>query len=173
MKHWETAGLFIAWAIHDAEEWFTVGRWSRARGSDPQAPGWLKRLPWMNHGISDRQMHAAIAAMGIIVASAALDGLRTSGRSTYYRSTVLGYGLHGVGHLAATAALRGYTPGVATTPVTVVPYAAWALRRSTQEHGPIRAREIVAMLALLPTSLAIAHNVGNRVDRQDRSRAPR
>lgn len=164
MKTWETAGLFVAWALHDTEEGVTAGSWSRGRGANPNAPRWLNRLPWMNHEISDRQMRSAITAMGAFVGSAAIAGYRTQGRSSYFRAAVLGFGLHGIGHLAASATLRSYTPGVATAPLTVLPYAAWALRRTRNEHGPLRAREVAMTALLVPVALVAAHAVGAVVE---------
>ncbi|CAM3689671.1 HXXEE domain-containing protein [Tsukamurella ocularis] len=108
-----TTGLFAAWVIHDAEEWFTNGPWARERG-----------LP-----ISDELAHTAIGVMGVAVAAAAVDGLRTGGRSGWYQTTLLAYGLHGFSHLALAARFGGYAPGVATTPVTVLPFWWWASSR--------------------------------------------
>ncbi|ORV08573.1 HXXEE domain-containing protein [Mycobacterium celatum] len=42
------------------------------------------------------------------------------------QATLLGFGVHGVGHLALTAANRGYTPGVVTAPTVVIPFSLWA-----------------------------------------------
>ncbi|MFD9827661.1 HXXEE domain-containing protein [Tsukamurella tyrosinosolvens] len=108
-----TAGLFAAWAIHDAEEWVMNGPWARERG-----------LP-----VSDELAHTAIGVMGVVVGTAAMDGLRTGGRSAWYQTALLAYGLHGFSHLALAARFGGYAPGVATTPITVLPFWWWASSR--------------------------------------------
>lgn len=108
-----TAGLFAAWAVHDAEEWFTNGPWARARG-----------VP-----ISDALARRAIGVMGLLVAGAAVDGARTGGRSPVFQSALLAYGLHGFSHLAMAARFGGYAPGVATTPIVVLPFWIWASSR--------------------------------------------
>ena len=172
MKAWQAAGLFVSWAIRDAEEWFTVGPWSRARMRDGHAAsGPTARLPWVGGGVSDRHQHVAIAAMGILVAAAAADGVRTQGCSSFFRSAVAAYGLHGFGHVGASVATRGYTPGVVTTPLTVLPYAAWAMRATRAEHGPLGVRQTVLGAALVPVSLGASHLVGGLLDR--RTRLPR
>ncbi|BDD81804.1 hypothetical protein TPB0596_15670 [Tsukamurella pulmonis] len=130
-----TAGLFAAWAIHDAEEWFTIGPWARAHGL-PVSDGWARR---------------AIGVMGAMVGAAALDGVRTGGRSAWYQSALLAYGLHGFSHLAIAARFQGYAPGVATTPVAVLPFWLWASARLTRAGVRRPATELlpgtVAMLA--------------------------
>lgn len=108
-----TAGLFAAWAVHDAEEWFMNGPWARERG-----------LP-----VSDEVAHTAIGVMGVVVAAAAADGARTGGRSAWYQTALLAYGLHGFSHLALAARFGGYAPGVATTPIAVLPFWWWASSR--------------------------------------------
>ncbi|KXP06483.1 hypothetical protein AXK60_10370 [Tsukamurella pseudospumae] len=123
-----TAGLFAAWAVHDAEEWLTTGSWARARG-----------IP-----MSDAMARTAIAVMGVLVAGAAIDGARTNGRSTLYQSVLLAYGLHGFTHAANSVVVHGYSPGVATVPVTVLPFWLWAssrldragVRRSARDLAP-------------------------------------
>ncbi|NMD54708.1 MULTISPECIES: HXXEE domain-containing protein [Tsukamurella] len=115
-----TAGLLFAWAAHDAEEWCTIGPWARARG-----------LP-----VSDALARTAITVMGAVVGVAALDGARTGGRSAVYQTALLAYGLHGFSHLALAARFGGYAPGVATTPIAVLPFWWWASTRLA--HAGVR-----------------------------------
>ena len=173
MRAWEAAGLFVAWAIHDAEEWVTAGSWSRSGAERRDVPRWLRRLPWASGGISDRQMRTAILAMAAVIAGAAADGVRTEGRSAFFRASVVGFGLHGIGHLAASAALRSYTPGVVTAPITVLPYAAWALRRMQVEHSALRARDLTLAALLVPASLGASHAFGAAVEGRLARVAPR
>ncbi|KXO99162.1 hypothetical protein AXK61_17980 [Tsukamurella pseudospumae] len=135
-----TVGLFAAWAVHDAEEWLTTAPWARARG-----------IP-----MSDRMARTAIAVMGVLVAGAAIDGARTNGRSTLYQSVLLAYGLHGFTHAANSIGVRGYSPGVATVPVAVVPFWLWAssrleragIRRPGRELAPHAAAALVGGLGV-------------------------
>lgn len=135
-----TGGLFLAWALHDAEEWFTIGPWARERG-----------LP-----VSDGLARTAIVVMGGIVAAAAVDGARSGGRSALYQAALLGFGAHGFTHLATSAAVRGYSPGVATVPVTVLPFWLWAsrelsragVRRPARELGGAAAGTVAGAMAL-------------------------
>lgn len=108
-----TAGLFVAWAAHDAEEWFMIGPWAREHG-----------LP-----VSDGLARTAIGVMGVVVGAAAVDGVRTGGRSATYQAALLAYGLHGFTHVAVSLAVRGYSPGVATVPVAVLPFWFWVSHR--------------------------------------------
>jgi hypothetical protein len=114
-----TAGLFVAWLIHDLEELVTMGDTSRIL---------LQKLPdWMpvpdstrQQGFTTRYLATGIATIGLIVAAAAVRGHRTQGRSAFYQNTLLAFGLHGLGHLALSVLTRGYSSGVATVPVVVL-----------------------------------------------------
>ncbi|AUN41405.1 HXXEE domain-containing protein [Tsukamurella tyrosinosolvens] len=151
-----TVGLFVAWAIHDTEEWFTIGPWARERG-----------LP-----VSDGLARTAIGAMGVAVGAAALDGARTGGRSAWYQSALLAYGLHGVSHLAMAARCGGYAPGVATTPITVLPFWLWASSRLAREGVRRPAAGLLpGAAAMLAGGLAGSFGVAALVQRGARGRA--
>lgn len=111
-----TWGLLAAWMLNDAEELATMARFSR--------------LP-------QRQVNVAIGLMGCVVAAASAAGAATGGRSRFFRTAVTGFGLHGVTHLASAAAAGRYTPGVATAPTVVIPYALWAARRMRSAGVPL------------------------------------
>ncbi|MFD7560575.1 HXXEE domain-containing protein, partial [Streptomyces sp. NPDC059835] len=123
-----TLGLFAAWAVHDLEEVATVARWSRnrvpvLRERHPRVP---ERIWRSLGGVDGREFATAVGAMAVVVAAAAADGHRTGGRSAFYQHSLNGFGLHGLVHLAQAAATRGYTPGVVTSPLLVVPFTLWA-----------------------------------------------
>lgn len=130
-----TWGLLAAWALHDTEEVVMVPRWVRT-----EVPELRKRFPrvpetvWRRlESVDAREFTTAVAAMAVVLAAACADGQRTGGRSAVYQTALNAFGLHGLVHLAQAAALRGYTPGSATTPVLVLPFTVWArgrLRRS-------------------------------------------
>lgn len=107
-----TLGLFAAWAVHDLEEVATVARWSRTRVPvlRERHPGVPDRVWRSMEGVNGREFATAVAVMGLIVAAASADGYRTGGRSAFYQTSLNGFGLHGLVHVAQAAATRGYTP---------------------------------------------------------------
>ena len=111
-----TLGLFAAWLVHDLEEWFTIGPWSRNHvRPDSGAARWTG-LRWLRAGVSDAEVHVGITLVGALVAAAAIAGAGTRGGSRFFQGSLAAFGLHGFGHLALSAAFRGYTPCVATSP---------------------------------------------------------
>ncbi|MFD7909973.1 HXXEE domain-containing protein [Streptomyces sp. NPDC059752] len=164
-----TLGLFAAWAVHDLEEVATVARWSRTRvpALRERHPGVPDRVWRSMEGVNGREFATAVAVMGLIVAAASADGYRTGGRSAFYQTSLNGFGLHGLVHVAQAAATRGYTPGVVTSPLLVVPFTLWArgrLRRAGVLR-PTRARDIVSGLALAGAATAASHAVARRIHR--------
>ncbi|MGW0392689.1 HXXEE domain-containing protein [Streptomyces sp. NPDC003042] len=162
-----TFGLLAAWTVHDLEEVATMARWSRSRvpvlrSRHPRVPDRIWR------GVTDvdsREFATAVGLMGLVVATAAADGYRTGGRSAFYRAALDGFGLHGLVHLAQAAATRGYTPGVVTSPLVVVPFTLWArgrLRRAGVLR-PARARDLARGLGLAAAATAGAHAVARRI----------
>ena len=164
MRERDGSGLFLAWAVHDAEEWFTIGPWSRNRATGALPSPVARVVPWAARGVSDRWAHVAIVAMGALIGGVSLLGLRTKGASAIYRASVEAFGFHGLGHLALSAVARGYTPGIATTPITVLPYAVWTSRRLTRRYGPLGRHVRVLGLAGGVASLAACHAVASAVD---------
>lgn len=141
------AGLFVTWAIHDAEE---AGNLARSSGEVfARAPGWLP-IPerWRREGYSQAEVNVGLGLTAVIVGAASVAGARSGGRSVLFRTVLLGYGLHGFGHLAASAATRGYTAGVATAPLVVIPYWLWARRRLIGRGVAPESPAVVAAAAL-------------------------
>ncbi|MFG2559593.1 HXXEE domain-containing protein [Streptomyces sp. NPDC048496] len=100
------------------------------------------------------------------MAAASADGARSGGRSPFFRTVLVGFGLHGIVHMAQALAYRGYTPGVATAPTVVIPYSLWAVRRLKAagiESGGVGAA--AATLAFLPVAVAGAHGLARRLNR--------
>lgn len=156
-------GLFGSWVIHDLEELATMAATSRKVLS--RLPGWVPVPPELRRdGLPQAQVNLAIGLMGVAVAAAAVSGVRSGGRSWLFRSALVGYGLHGFGHLAAATALRGYSTGVVTAPTVVIPYWLWArrvLRRegiSDTEDGTILGGPLL-VAGLIPVLLAAASAV--------------
>ncbi|MEV6110640.1 HXXEE domain-containing protein [Streptomyces sp. NPDC051940] len=135
-------GLLAAWILNDAEELATMARFG---------------------GLPQRRVNTAIGLMGVLVAAAAADGARTGGRSAFFRTSVAGFGLHGFTHLASAAVLRRYTPGLATAPTVVIPYAWWAARRLRAAGMPLTRAHAARGVGLLLASLGAVHAVAARV----------
>ena len=79
----------------------------------------------------------------------------TKGRSAFYQNTLLAFGLHGLGHIAASLLTRGYASGVVTAPMVVV-FWLWATR-ALDAAGITNQRSLPAAIALLACSLAVGH----------------
>ena len=147
-----TAGLFVAWMVHDLEELATMSANSRTL---------VRRLPdsvpvpasVRERGLTQRSLATGVSAVGLVVAAASVSGYRTRGRSAFYQNTLLGFGLHGLGHVGVSLLARGYTSGVATAPTVVVPFWLWATRALEQAGVPNR-RSVRAAIALFAGSLA-------------------
>ncbi|MEV0587868.1 HXXEE domain-containing protein [Nonomuraea sp. NPDC050310] len=144
-----TWGLLGAWMVHDAEELATMAGWL-----ERHHPELAERYPWLN--LSQERVNTAIGLMGVVVAAAAADGARTGGRSAFFQAAVAGFGLHGLTHLAQAAVARGYTPGVVTAPLVVLPYSAWAWRRLKRD-GLLRPGRPAAGAAWGVAALAGVH----------------
>jgi hypothetical protein len=149
-----TAGLFVAWMVHDLEELATMTDTSRTLVR--QLPDWMP-VPGSirQHGLTERYLATGIATIELIVAAAAVRGYRTQGRSAFYQNTLLAFGLHELGHLAASLLTRGYTSGVATAPLVLL-FWLWATR-ALEEAGVPNRRSLPAAIALLAGSLAVGH----------------
>jgi Protein of unknown function with HXXEE motif len=125
-------GLFAAWAANDLEELLTM-----SRNSKQILPKLPRALPipdtLRRNGISQRHVAIGIAAVGLVIGTAAALGVRSEGRSPVFRGILLGFGLHGFGHLGMTAAARRYVSGVATAPTVVIPYWLWARKELARD----------------------------------------
>ncbi|MCX4819704.1 HXXEE domain-containing protein [Streptomyces sp. NBC_01142] len=162
-----TYGLLAAWALHDAEELAAGPRWIREnvpvlRSRFPDVPEGVWRTM---ESVDEREFAVAVGVMATIVGAAAVAGRRTGGRSAFYQGALNGFGLHGLVHLAQAAAVRGYTPGSATSPLIVVPFTLWArgrLRRAGVLR-PARARDAAAGLALAAGATIVSHLVARKV----------
>ncbi|MER7367155.1 HXXEE domain-containing protein [Nonomuraea wenchangensis] len=166
-----TWGLLAAWAVHDAEELATMAGWLRSARPrlEEQFPG----VPWERLEMSQAHVTVAIGLMGGIVAGAAARGAATGGRSPLFQTVLVGFGAHGAIHLAQSALARGYTPGVVTAPVVVIPYAVWAWRRLRAAGVPTggTGRVGAAGLAALPLALGAVHGLAHLLTRTGRPEA--
>ncbi|MFK4147438.1 HXXEE domain-containing protein [Streptomyces sp. NPDC004065] len=162
-----TLGLAAAWALHDAEELAALPGWLRRN-----TPRLRERFPAVPEAVwrrtasaGGREFAAAVAVMGAIVASASAAGQLTGGRSAAYQAALNAFGLHGLVHLAQAAAVRGYTPGSATSAVVVVPFTLWARGRLRRAGAlrPARARDVAVGLGVAVAATAASHVVARRL----------
>ncbi|MFE3602502.1 HXXEE domain-containing protein [Streptomyces sp. NPDC059142] len=155
-----TWGLLAAFVVHDLEELATMPGWADAqvdrwREAHPQVP---ERV-WSTLRVTPGHTATAIGLMGLLVGAAAADGARTGGRSPYFQTVLAGFGLHAATHLAQSAALRGYTPGVVTAPLVVAPFSLWAWRelRRAGVLGELDTRRALTSAALFPAAILGVH----------------
>ncbi|MFI1976150.1 HXXEE domain-containing protein [Streptomyces wedmorensis] len=162
-----THGLFLAWAVHDAEELAFGPRWLRENlpGLRERFPGVPEAVWRAAEGVDDREFALAVGAMAVIVGAASVAGARSGGRSAFYQGAVNGFGLHGLVHLAQAAAVRGVTPGSVTSPLVVVPFSLWA-RGRLRRAGVLRPAGlggVVAGLAVAAGATVASHAVARRL----------
>jgi hypothetical protein len=104
-----TWGLFLAWALHDAEELATMPGWGRPEPGPVSGDTSLGPRPGLGPAGRDRRhVTAAIAMMGGLMLAAAARGAQTGGRSVAYQTALTGFGLHAVSHLGQSVVVRGY-----------------------------------------------------------------
>jgi hypothetical protein len=167
-----TWGLFLAWAVHDAEELATMPGWVERAG-----PRLRTRFPWVPDRAWDRlrmtpaQAGIAIGAMGGLMAAASARGARTGGRSPFYQAALAGFGLHAGTHVAQAVATRGYTPGLVTAPLVVAPFSIWAWRRLGTAGVPRSGGTSAAVAAVLLPVAAVAVHAAARILAPDRRRS--
>lgn len=162
-----TFGLPAAWALHDTEELATVPRRPRA-----DVPVLRERFPgvpeavWRRaESIDGREFAVAVGVTAGVVATASAAGRLTRGRSGFYQAALDGFGLHGALHAAQAAAVRGYTPGSATSALLVVPFTLWARTRLRRAGvlRPTRPRDPAVGLAAAGAATVASHAVARRV----------
>ena len=141
-----TWGLLAAWIVHDVEELVTTPSWTR---------GMHRRHPAFPE-VDLVHSATAIGVVGLVVAAAAADGARTRGRSAFFQSALMGFGVHSISHIGASAVLRGYTPGFFTAPVLVAPFSWWAWRELRRAGVPTSGN-VGKSAALFPIVVFAAH----------------
>jgi hypothetical protein len=153
--HVATTGLFVAWMLNDLEELATMS--ANSRKLVRRLPDWIPvPASIRERGLTQRYFASAVPGVGLVVAAAAVRGYRTRGRSAFYQNVLLGFGLHGLGHIGVSLLARGYTSGVATAPTVVVPFWVWATRALRNAGVPNR-RSLPAAIAVTAGTVAGAH----------------
>ncbi|KUP95271.1 HXXEE domain-containing protein [Thermobifida cellulosilytica] len=166
-----TWGLFVAWALHDAEELVTMAHWSRrARPRLEKALPWVPSAVWDRMDVSQEHVNLSLGLMGCVVAAAAAEGARTNGRSPFYQAVLTGFGLHTVSHVASAVVTRGYTPGVVTAPLVAAPFTLWARQRLRRAGVPEAQTGPAAALLFLPLVAGVHGAAGALLAARDRWR---
>lgn len=142
-----SVGLFAAWVVHDIEELLTMRTTSRRVLQ--RSPRWVPLPPELERrGISQAQVNLTVALMAPVVAAAAWRGAVTECRSPFFRGAVLGFGFHGLAHLAGSFVAQGYTTGLLTTPTVVLPF--WR-----KAHTLLRRKNLLNDAPILTTIIAL------------------
>jgi hypothetical protein len=120
---------------------------------------------WRQNGLPQRHLAVGMSTMGLLMAAASADGYRTGGRSAFYQNVLLGFGLHGIGHVGLAVALRGYASGVATSPTIVIPFWLGATRYLDAKGVPAR-RSVRAAALSIPASIWVSHGIAYALTRR-------
>ena len=158
--------LFTAWVLHDIEEAIafpaTCDRLAETTG--------IEQLR-----MSTRQSWVAVGLMGVVVALACRAGVRSSGRSKWYRAVVAGLEGHVLTHVLASAMQRRYTAGVATAVPVMWPGSLLARRELRRSGAPLTAGDTVRGAVLLLPAAALCQQVARLVPsgRASREQRPR
>lgn len=118
----------------------------RPRARFPAVPDRVRRGA---ETLDAREFAVVVGAMAAIVGATSTAGRVNGvngGRSPACQAALSAFGLHGLVHLAQAAAVRGYAPGSATSPLLVVPFAVSACGRLRRAGvlRPARRRDVVA-----------------------------
>ena len=143
--------LFRAWLIHDVEE-------ALAFPSTCDDLAVLTGIAPLR--ITAAQSWLAVTLAGLGVRYACQRGAASKGHSRLYRGTVAGLELHVLTHVLASVARRGYTAGLVTAPLVMLPGARRARQGLAELGRPLtfpdglRGIGFLLSLALLSHGLA-------------------
>ncbi len=75
-------------------------------------------------------MALAVGVVAVAVGGVTVASLRNlDGDLRLFRIALAAFSAHSLSHVGASALFRGYTPGVATVPLVIVPHTLWAWPR--------------------------------------------
>ncbi|WP_380677423.1 HXXEE domain-containing protein [Salinigranum sp. GCM10025319] len=163
--------LPMSWLVHDLEEIATIDRWSRRW--DPHEDDDLTPVQRRFIGIvaSTRQRFTiAVGFVGSVVVGATVAGMfDPNGFGIRIYTTILGgYVLHAFGHVGQSIVFRGYTPGVVTAVLVVIPASIALYRRllSVQlvDIGVITTTGFLGLVLFVPIVVG-ANWLAGRIDR--------
>jgi hypothetical protein len=116
--------LPVSWLIHDFEEIATIEGWSQRwehAGQDGSSPVQRRLVGLLASG--RQPFTLAVVIVGCIIVGATVVGMSDpNGIGMMFYTTILGgYYLHAFVHLGQSLVLRGYTPGLVTAVLLVIP----------------------------------------------------
>lgn len=155
MKWKGPAALFSAWLLHDVEEATTF-------------PATCERLAAQT-GIQQlrmtpRQSWIAVGLMGLLAAAACARGVAESGDSRFYRAVAAGLEARVGTHLLASILQRGYTAGVVSAVLAMLPGTVIARRELARCGLDISVRDTAAGIAILVPAAAACHVLARFAD---------
>lgn len=163
--------LPVSWLVHDLEEIATIETWSRywERVGLDDASGVRRRLVG-TIASTRRRFTIAVAIVGSVVVGATVASVvDPDGIGLVVYATILGgYFLHAFVHLAQSIVLRGYTPGLVTALVLVVPsslYLYWRLLSAALVDIQTATVTCVVGLVLFGPIVVGANALSGRIDR--------
>lgn len=148
---WAAPAAFL---VHDAEELLTVERWLRAHAAE--LPAAVRPLL----GVTTRQFAVGVAVLAVGFLLAAAHGARRARRDALSIPFLLAAGAlvgNALTHAGQAALFGGYTPGVVTAVLVVLPYGL-GLGRTLRAHRLASARRYAAAVGagvLLQLPLAL------------------
>lgn len=145
--------LPAAFALHDTEEMLTMPAWvARNRTAVASVLDRLGLDRGLLDVLPDTPAKAGLAIGFVLVLFLGVTaGVSRHPESPFWRSTYAGllgaFFLHGFTHLFTAFAFGGYTPGVASAPVIVLPVSLWIYRQLLERKVLDRRTAIFAALA--------------------------
>jgi hypothetical protein len=162
--------LPVSWLIHDLEEIATVDR--RSRRWDLRESNDLTSVNrWIVGAVAStrRQFTIAVALVGCVMTGATIAGVvDPNGIGIRIYTTILGgYLFHAFVHVGQSIVFRGYTPGLVTAVLVVIPVSAglyWRLLSAQLvDIGIVTTTGLLGLVVFVPTVVGAARLSG-RID---------
>jgi len=113
----------VAFLLHDLEEIFTMERFSRENRE--RFPKFLRNIA----AITTRQFTLAVGVLLVLTLLASYLATRPQRQMDLFTIGLAIFLVHILGHVAQTVFFRGYTPGLITALLVVLPYSLYGFHR--------------------------------------------
>lgn len=163
--------LPVSWLVHDLEEIASIEGWSQRW--EPTRRDDISRVQRQIVGLlasGRRRFTLAVAIVGCVIIGATVVGVSDpNGIGMVFYLTILGgYFLHAFVHLGQSLVFRGYTPGLITAVLLVIPtslYLYWRLLLTPLvDAGIAVATGVFGIVVFVPIVVG-AKKVAGRLDR--------
>lgn len=143
--------LPAAFVVHDAEEYATMAGWM-ARNGD-------RLHPLLRNLFGDGE--AAMAALFLLLVAGTAWATLGRGRAglLVYATLLGGFFVHGFGHLGQALLFGGYTPGVATAALVVIPASLFLYARLRLDRRALLLAGAAGALLVVP-GILLAWSIG-------------